>query len=97
MRYWLVGLLFILTPASAHEAGNSFRDPVYSWCCGEGDCDIVLGVQRVSLPAPGWRLPSGEFISEAEALPSLDRHFHRCHDPSGKRRCFFVPARKPDV
>jgi hypothetical protein len=51
------------------------RNAAGEWCCGEGDCFVVRGVQIVGVPAPGYRLPSGEFVPQAEAQPSPDGQF----------------------
>lgn len=60
-------------------------------CCGFKDCPVVKGVVPVTMPTVGFRLPGGEFVPLIEAMPSEDGNFYRCHDSSGKRRCFFYP------
>ena len=87
-------LFLTMVPASADDSWinrGQFRNQVGEWCCGDGDCVVVTGVQSVSLPAPGYRLPSGEFVPQAEAQPSPDGVFWRCKKPDGTRRCFFAP------
>jgi hypothetical protein len=70
---------------------GQYRNQAGEWCCGEGDCFVVTGVRPVSLPAPGYRLPTGEFVPQAEAQPSPDGQYWRCRRPDGSRRCFFAP------
>lgn len=87
-------LLFFAAGAWGHESlisQNNLRNRAGEWCCGEGDCFVVRGVHSVSLPGPGYRLPSGEFVHQRETLPSPDGQFHRCHRPDGTTRCFFAP------
>lgn len=95
MIWFLLAFIIALAfPASAHDSWinrGGYRNSAGTWCCGEDDCSPVLGVQHVSLPTAGYRLPSGEFVPEDETLPSPDGLFWRCHDPAGKRRCFFAP------
>jgi hypothetical protein len=96
MRHVLVALATLATlwPARAHDdwiSRGQYRNGAGEWCCGEGDCFVQQAVQTVSLPAPGYRLPGGEFIPQAEAQPSPDGRFWRCQRPDGSRRCFFAP------
>ena len=88
-----VSLLAFATLAQAHDSWISrqgLRNPAGEWCCGENDC-FVTPAQIVSLPAPGYRLPDGEFVPQAEAMPSPDGQFWRCKRHDGTRRCFFAP------
>jgi hypothetical protein len=90
----LCALLILTSAASAHDSwisNGGHRNSAGEWCCGEGDCFVVKGVKSVSLPGPGYRLPSGEFVPQAEAQPSPDGLFWRCKRPDGTRRCFFAP------
>jgi hypothetical protein len=84
------------TPARAHGEADwimrgQHRNAAGEWCCGEDDCVTVAGVRTVALPEPGYRLPGGEFVPQAEAQPSPDGRFWRCRRPDGSRRCFFAP------
>ena len=96
MRAFLATLLLAFsTLALAHGDADwimrgQHRNAAGEWCCGENDC-VVTTAQTVSLPAPGYRLPSGEFVPQAEAQPSPDGQFWRCSRPDGTRRCFFAP------
>ncbi len=84
----------MLTPTLAHDhwiSHGGYRNAAGEWCCGEGDCFVVPAVQTVTLPAVGYRLPSGEFVPIGEAQPSPDGQFWRCRRPDGSRRCFFAP------
>jgi hypothetical protein len=88
--------LALCASALAHDDGEwinrgGFRNGVGEWCCGAGDCLAVEGVRTVALPGPGYRLPGGEFVPQAEAQPSPDGQFWRCRRPDGSRRCFFAP------
>jgi len=69
------------------------RNAEGEWCCGEADCFVVTAVAIVALPAPGYRLPDGEFVPQSEAQPSADGQFWRCRRPDGSRRCFFAPPK----
>lgn len=98
MRSVLAALaaLLLLAPAFGHGDGEwikrgGHKNAAGEWCCGEGDCFVVKGVQTVTLPGPGYRLPTGEFVHQREAQPSPDGEFWRCRRPDGSRRCFFAP------
>jgi len=95
LRFWLVGVLFLGGwSASAHDSWinqGGYRNTAGEWCCGEGDCFEQHGVQNVTLPTVGYRLPSGEFVPLNETQPSPDGKFWRCKRPDGTRRCFFRP------
>jgi hypothetical protein len=69
---------------------GGWRNAVGELCYGERDCAVVPGVRAVSVPAPGYRLPDGEFVPQSEALPSPDGQFWRCVW-GGERKCFFAP------
>ena len=78
---------------AAHDSWISrggLRNAAGEWCCGEGDC-FATPAQHITLPAPGYRLPSGEFIAEKDAQPSPDGRYWRCRRPDGSPRCFFAP------
>lgn len=89
-------LMFWLGTAHGHDLASWIQDQgrrnaVGEWCCGDGDC-FTVRARHVSLPAPGYRIvETGEFVPEAEAQPSPDGAFWRCHRPDGSRRCFFAP------
>jgi hypothetical protein len=88
--------LALCAPALAHDDGEwinrgGFRNGAGEWCCGAGDCLVVTDVHTVSLPGPGYRLPGGEFVPQAQAQPSPDSRFWCCRRPDGSRRCFFAP------
>ena len=85
--------LSLPAPLAAHDSWISrgaLRNSAGEWCCGEGDC-VATPAQHVTLPAPGYRLPSGEFIPETETQFSPDGQFWRCKRPDGSPRCFFAP------
>jgi hypothetical protein len=92
-----VAALVLLLPAPAGGHGEAewigragYRNAAGELCCGELDCARVDGVKHVTLPAPGYRLPSGEFVPETETLPSPDGAYWRC-EWGGTRKCFFAP------
>lgn len=91
MRF-LVALALALAPGMAlgHEHWISGkRNAVNEWCCGPGDCDVVLAIEVGNY----WVIvDGGEVVPKDEALPSLDGQFWRCHRPDGTRRCFFAPS-----
>lgn len=104
--YGLIGMVvllvvfYVLMLTRAHAQHNhndnwigrgGLRNQAGAYCCGQGDCFVVTGVKSVSLPAPGYRLPGGEFVHQSESLPSEDGKFWRCQQPDGSRRCFFAP------
>ena len=98
MRLFFVAsaALALLAPALAHGPADwimqgHFRNAAGEWCCGEADCFVVTAVATVTLPAPGYRLPDGEFVPQSETQPSPDGQFWRCQRPDGSRRCFFAP------
>lgn len=93
----VASIVFLTVTATAHDAGpgswinnGGLRNSAGELCCGDNDC-FVTPATPVTLPAPGYRLPSGEFIPEAEAQPSQDGQYWRCKRPDGSRRCFFFP------
>lgn len=103
IRFALCVLLLTTSAALAHDE-RKFSDWIGEGgytnpsggglCCGFNDCLVVTGVVTTTLPASGYRLPSGEFVPADEATPSEDDNFYRCHDYDGRRRCFFFPSPK---
>lgn len=90
----IIIVLAIMWPAFAHDSwiqNGGHRNAAGEWCCGAGDCFVVMGVKTVSLPGPGYRLPNGEFVHQREAQPSPDGQFWRCQRSDKTRRCFFAP------
>lgn len=70
---------------------GQYRGPDGSLCCGPSDCEAVPK-ERVQETPSGFYLPDyKETVPHAEAVPSEDGRFIRCHDFSGYRRCFFAP------
>lgn len=91
----LLAVFLLAAPARGHGDADwinqsGYRNVAGQLCCGERDCKVVTGVKHVTLPAPGYRLPSGEFVPESETLPSPDGQFWRC-EWGGSRKCFFAP------
>lgn len=87
-------MLVMGAPALGHDSwisNGGKRNAAGEWCCGAADCFVVGGVHHVSMPAPGYLIPAGEFVPETEAQPSPDGQFWRCKRPDGTRRCFFAP------
>lgn len=88
-----------------------WRNAAGEWCCGPHDCGELVEdapepapVARehgwevhgvVIVEATGARVRVDETVPYAEALPSPDGKFHRCHSivsgAPGPRRCFFAP------
>ena len=78
--------------ALAHDSWISrgaLRNGAGEWCCGDGDCPALNYTPRVT--PSGYQLENGEVVPFAEAQPSPDGSFVRCHRPDGSRRCFFAP------
>jgi hypothetical protein len=101
----LAGVLLValLLGARAHESWISkggHRNAAGEWCCGVGDCFIVPK-ERVLMTGHGYVVIQGplagmgpiqhEAVPFAEAQPSPDGEFWRCHRPDRSRRCFFAP------
>ena len=85
--------LFI-SPSPAHDSWISrehMRNPVtLDWCCGRGDCGIVLPAPKATatgcaihgeeiVDLDGRRLRVDEVVPYDETQPSPDGHFYRCH------------------
>jgi hypothetical protein len=105
---FLLAIPFFVSPAFPHDSWlsrNGFRNSAGEWCCGEGDCGVLV-YGRIGMGPRGYEVNatfrtgegSGaideqviEFIPYSEALPSQDGRFWRCHRPDGSRRCFFHP------
>jgi hypothetical protein len=89
----LVGQTLLLeSRALAHDSWISrgaLRNGAGEWCCGDGDCPALNYTPRVT--PSGYQLENGEVVPFAEAQPSPDGSFVRCHRPDGSRRCFFAP------
>lgn len=88
-----IAALLLALPASAHDSWISrgaLRNAAGEWCCGEGDCSVVKAT-HIARPIEGYKLETGEFVTEREAQPSPDGQFWRCKRPDGSRRCFFAP------
>lgn len=92
----IVAVLMVVTvPVSAHSLADwigrgGHKNSAGELCCGERDCAVVHA-HHVTLPAPGYRVfETGEFVPEAEAMPSPDGAYWRCAW-GGKRKCFFAP------
>lgn len=93
-------------PAHDIWIGNQgLRNAADEWCCGAGDCGVMVSGQVVAV-AGGYQVDGlfrladasarepyrvVEFIPYAEAQPSPDGAWWRCHRPDGSRRCFFAP------
>ena len=92
-------LLALVSPSRAHDtwiSHDELTNPVtHEWCCGRGDCGIVLPAPKAS--AAGWaihgdviidingrRARVDEVVPYNEALPSLDGNFWRCHTVESK-------------
>ena len=100
----IVGSL-LAAPALAHDdqhlsdwIGNGqYRNPVTGeHCCGFYDCAPLPEGSVIFDGSQGQRgvwiiIPTKEKVPDAEALPSRDHRYWRCHRPDGKLRCFFRP------
>jgi hypothetical protein len=102
----LLSLLLAPWAARAHDSWISkggHRNAAGEWCCGAGDC-AMLDPKAVTLTRSGYQLDGfgtiegdgkrehyRELVPHAEAMPSPDGAFWRCHRPDGSRRCFFAP------
>lgn len=53
-------------------------------------CQTISGVTSVTLPAPGYRLPNGDFVHRNEISQSDDGQFHYCQNNRGEYK-LFVP------
>ncbi len=100
----LIGVLatttWLLThPTLAHDSWISrdeLKNPVtQAWCCGRGDCGIVMPAPQAT--AAGWAIHGDEIIDISgrrvrvdevvpypEAAPSPDGYFWRCHTVESK-------------
>lgn len=84
-------LLLLGSVAFAHDHWinkGGYRNAAGELCCGEGDCEVVTGVD---VRYDGFHLLDGEIVPFAEATPSPDGQYWRCHRHDGSRRCFFAP------
>lgn len=109
IKYILLFTFISLPTALAHDLWiNGKQNAAGEWCCGEGDC-AVMDPKSVTLTSKGYIIfgwgtifPPGkepirefyhEAVPEAEALPSPDGAYWRCHrwDKERSRRCFFAP------
>lgn len=57
-----------------------------------GDC-APTAAQATTLPAPGYRLPDGEFVPQSQVQDSPDGRFWQCHDSDGARSFLGSPRR----
>lgn len=94
MRSLMIILLIQLatTAALAHDSWintGRFKNGAGEYCCGEGDCFIVVPVRTER--SGYYILAYGETVPFSEAQPSPDGKFWRCKKPDGSRRCFFAP------
>ena len=95
----VVATLLLATPSLAHDSWISqdeLRNPVtQEWCCGRGDCGIVMPAPRAT--SAGWAIQGDEIIDISgrrirvdevvpynEVLPSPDGYFWRCHTVESK-------------
>lgn len=91
-KHWVLDAVTWAPAAHAHTSWinkGGYRNRAGEWCCGEGDCFIVEPVR--TLPNGYLIMAIGEYVPQAEAQPSPDGKFWRCHRPDGTRRCFFAP------
>jgi hypothetical protein len=58
--------------------------------CGPRDCEELADDEVVFTREGYWLIRFVELMPFGEATPSEDGHAWRCHDPAGRRRCFFV-------
>jgi hypothetical protein len=94
-----IGTLLLVHPSVAHDAWineNGLRNPAtQEWCCGRGDCGIVIPTPRATVA--GWvihgeeiidingrRIRVDEVVPYNEVLPSPDGYFWRCHTVESK-------------
>lgn len=90
-------------PAEWIQRGG-YKNAVGELCCGERDCGIQIG-GTIEYGPGGFRVDADfqigtglsaivvhvrEFVPEAEATPSPDGSYWRCHW-GGQRKCFFAP------
>lgn len=94
MVYAAIIAASLVTPT--HDSWiNGLRNSAGEWCCGEKDCEVVTATEvtggfSVALPRGGIIT---EFVPYAEAAPSPDGQYWRCHRADGQRLCFFAPPR----
>jgi hypothetical protein len=58
----------------------------------QGEDCAPTAAQATTLPAPGYRLPDGDFVSQSEVRASPDGRFWQCRGSDGGRS-FFAPSR----
>ncbi len=54
------------------------------------DCTVTTA-QSTTLPAPGYRLPDGEFVPQTDVQASPDGRFWRCPGRNGLPGLLFAP------
>src|SRR6266699_2049155 len=99
----IIILLVLIFAAPAHDHWlNSTRSKNGAWCCGQENC-VELGTSKMPVVVVRdgywvrmWNVPEkrwyvDEVVPFAEALPSQDGKYYRCHDAQFKRICFFSP------
>lgn len=90
-------------PAAAHDpdtgkpnwidSGRYVSPQTGVHCCGPNDCER-LDPSRVEATPNGLVLHAfnDEIVPYAEATPSEDGAYWRCHSADKRRRCFFAPV-----
>jgi len=104
-----LAMLFTCGLAHAHDLWIGSRhvtNHAGEWCCGVGDCGVVLDPQNsVDETASGYHVHGlvhlydivtpdfsiDQTIPFKEALPSADKDFWYCRRADNSRRCFFAP------
>lgn len=102
----VVDCCILKTPARAHDtwiSRGNLKNLQGEWCCGIGDCGsfddgavkpAAGGFQMhgyLTIEGTNARLFISEFVPYADAQPSQNGKFVRCHDSKMERRCFFAP------
>jgi hypothetical protein len=94
-----VAAFLLVHPSLAHDSwisNDGLKNPATEeWCCGRGDCGVVMPAPKVT--AVGWaihgdviidisgrRIRVDEVIPYSEVLPSPDGYFWRCHTVESK-------------
>ncbi len=88
-----------LRPSLAHDSWiseNGLENPItHEWCCGRGDCGIVMPTPKPTdagwaihgdeiIDISGRRIRVDEIVPYTEVSPSPDGYFWRCHTVESK-------------
>ena len=94
-----VAMLMFARPSTAHDSwisAEGLKNPTtQEWCCGRGDCGIVLPAPKPTvagwaihgeeiIDVSGRRVRVDEVVPYSDVSPSPDGYFWRCHTVESK-------------